>query len=141
MVTLLINLDPARSAIFLEQKIKEFQEHLLNIYECRLPVIVGTHRLCIGAGMDLICGTDIRYSTKDWYNVSYLAYSQSEKLNLDWPQIWVFLPSSPNLLVTIQLSVNLPSRGETSQLKKLFKLDLFQRYSKHERSCRRECCK
>ena len=33
--------------------------------ECRVPVIVGVHGACIGAGLDLLSFTDIRHCTKD----------------------------------------------------------------------------
>ncbi len=35
--------------------------------ECKVPVLVGIHNLCVGAGVDLITMADIRYSTADWY--------------------------------------------------------------------------
>jgi len=59
------NLDPSRFSVKIYTKIKELQKSIISVYECRVPVIVGVHNLCIGGGIDLIGATDIRYCTKD----------------------------------------------------------------------------
>jgi enoyl-CoA hydratase/carnithine racemase len=61
-------IDQSRFAIELYNKVKELQEPFMCIYECRVPVIVGVHGLCIGGGIDLICTADIRFCSKDAYS-------------------------------------------------------------------------
>lgn len=64
-------IDHSRFAIEIYKKVQELQEPFMCIYECRVPVIVGVHGLCIGGGIDLICTTDIRFCTKDAYSFAY----------------------------------------------------------------------
>jgi enoyl-CoA hydratase/carnithine racemase len=57
--------DPSRSAIKIYQVIRDLQQAFLDVYNCRVPVVVGINGLCIGGGIDLVCMADIRYCTKD----------------------------------------------------------------------------
>lgn len=41
------------------------QRVFLNVYDCRVPVLVGIHGKCIGGGVDLVSMCDIRYCTAD----------------------------------------------------------------------------
>ena len=59
--------DAARKAVRVYEMVKVLQRPFVSIYECRVPVVVGAHNMCIGAGMDLLSPTDIRYCTKDAY--------------------------------------------------------------------------
>jgi len=60
-------------------KIKELQLPFVKVYECKVPVVVGVHNLCIGGGIDLISAADIRYCTKDAYACSKLVNFQLRK--------------------------------------------------------------
>lgn len=42
-----------------------FQKCINAVEECRKPVIAAIHGACVGAGLDLVCACDIRYSTQD----------------------------------------------------------------------------
>lgn len=39
------------------------QAQMMAIMDCRIPVLVGIHGLCIGGGIDLSSLCDIRYCT------------------------------------------------------------------------------
>jgi len=45
--------------------ILEFQEAINVLEQCRKPVIAAVHRHCIGGGVDLLSGCDIRMATRD----------------------------------------------------------------------------
>lgn len=45
--------------------ILKLQAIFWKIYECKVPVIIGVHGLCVGGGIDLISMCDIRYCTAD----------------------------------------------------------------------------
>jgi len=38
---------------------------MYSIGKCRIPVICGIHKSCIGGAIDLLSHTDIRYCTED----------------------------------------------------------------------------
>ena len=48
--------------------VKEVQAAILSVYECRVPVIVGVHNMCVGGGIDLSSAADIRYCSSDAYH-------------------------------------------------------------------------
>ena len=52
--------------------VKDMQNSFVDVYKCRVPVIVGIHSHCVGGGVDLSCTGDIRYCTKDAYLWTYL---------------------------------------------------------------------
>lgn len=45
--------------------IKDLQSTFLEVFNCRVPVLVGIHNKCIGGGVDLASMCDIRYCTVD----------------------------------------------------------------------------
>jgi enoyl-CoA hydratase len=49
----------------LRQTIRQGQESLSAVAQCRKPVIAAVHGHCIGAGVDLLCACDIRLATRD----------------------------------------------------------------------------
>ena len=55
----------ARSREKLRATILDVQDCLTAIERCRKPVLAAIHGACVGAGVDLICCTDIRYATAD----------------------------------------------------------------------------
>ncbi|XP_068159606.1 delta(3,5)-Delta(2,4)-dienoyl-CoA isomerase, mitochondrial [Drosophila tropicalis] len=57
--------DYARKGVIVERLIKLYQDSISSLERCPKPVIAAVHRGCIGAGVDLITATDIRYSTQD----------------------------------------------------------------------------
>lgn len=65
---------------------------LLDIYECRLPVIGAIHKMCIGAGMDFICGFDFKICTRDWYSFVNQVCSAFAKFN--WASQQISVPYS-----------------------------------------------
>lgn len=66
--------DVARKAFQLKTIISKFQECFTEVEKCRKPVICAISGPCVGAGVDLICGTDIRYATQDaWFQVKEVA--------------------------------------------------------------------
>lgn len=58
-------LDQARKSILIYKLIKEWQQSLSSLIKLRVPVLIGVHNFCIGGGVDLISGADIRYCTED----------------------------------------------------------------------------
>jgi len=48
-----------------QHKIRELQQGLGKIEQCRKPVIAAVHSHCIGGGVDLISACDIRLATRD----------------------------------------------------------------------------
>lgn len=61
------DLEPARKAEQLRLLIKRLQSNLTAIEACRKPVLAAIHSGCLGGGVDMICCTDMRYSTEDAY--------------------------------------------------------------------------
>ncbi|GLV45570.1 Enoyl-CoA hydratase 1 [Carabus blaptoides fortunei] len=62
--------DIARKAKIMHILIGKYQASLTAIEKCNKPVIVGVHGPCVGAGVDIITATDIRYCTSDaWFQV------------------------------------------------------------------------
>lgn len=59
------NLDQARKSVLVYNLIKDWQQSLSSLIKLRVPVLVGAHNYCIGGGVDLISGADIRYCTED----------------------------------------------------------------------------
>ncbi|MCP5463495.1 MAG: enoyl-CoA hydratase/isomerase family protein [Deltaproteobacteria bacterium] len=59
--------DPARKSLNLEKKIKELQTWLGKPATITKPVIAGIQGACVGAGLDLVCGCDLRVVTKEAY--------------------------------------------------------------------------
>ncbi len=55
----------ARQSIKLLEVIHKMQRQFLSIIECKVPVLMGIHNVCVGGGIDLICMADIRYCTQD----------------------------------------------------------------------------
>jgi len=52
--------DVARKYLAARRKILEMQYALTMVEECTVPVVASIHGVCIGAGIDLACCTDIR---------------------------------------------------------------------------------
>ncbi|XP_077283651.1 delta(3,5)-Delta(2,4)-dienoyl-CoA isomerase, mitochondrial-like isoform X2 [Arctopsyche grandis] len=62
--------DVARKVRLLNRVIKNAQDSITSIEACVKPVICAIQNACIGAGIDLITATDIRYCSKDaWFQV------------------------------------------------------------------------
>ena len=60
------DIDIARRGIIGQYNIiKDMQQCFTNVEECPIPVISIIHGICYGAGIDLVCCTDIRYCTND----------------------------------------------------------------------------
>jgi enoyl-CoA hydratase/carnithine racemase len=59
------DMDIARSGIAFRPKIQEMQSCFTSLEECPVPILAVIHGACVGAGLDLICCTDIRLSSKD----------------------------------------------------------------------------
>ncbi|BFG02659.1 delta(3-5)-Delta(2-4)-dienoyl-CoA isomerase mitochondrial [Drosophila madeirensis] len=57
--------DCARKGHILERVIKLYQDSISALEQCPKPVITAVHQACIGAGVDLITASDIRYCTQD----------------------------------------------------------------------------
>ena len=55
----------ARSREKLRATILDVQDCLTAIERCRKPVLAAIHGACVGAGVDLICCTDVRYAATD----------------------------------------------------------------------------
>uniref|UniRef100_A0A0K0FNE3 Delta(3,5)-Delta(2,4)-dienoyl-CoA isomerase, mitochondrial n=1 Tax=Strongyloides venezuelensis TaxID=75913 RepID=A0A0K0FNE3_STRVS len=58
-------LDSARKARILMDTLKGFQDCYSILEKCSRPIISTIHSHCIGAGVNMICSTDIRYASKD----------------------------------------------------------------------------
>lgn len=57
--------EPGRGAFALRRLILELQASLSSLETCRVPVIVATHGVCLGGGIDLISAADIRIASRD----------------------------------------------------------------------------
>ncbi|CAG2181893.1 unnamed protein product, partial [Oppiella nova] len=57
--------DVATKAKFLRNMIILLQNSFNSIVKCSKPVIASVHGGCVGAGLDLIAATDIRYASND----------------------------------------------------------------------------
>lgn len=57
--------DVARKGIYLERLIRLYQDSMSSMENCPKPIISAIHSACIGAGIDMITATDIRYCTED----------------------------------------------------------------------------
>uniref|UniRef100_A0A5S6QWI9 Delta(3,5)-Delta(2,4)-dienoyl-CoA isomerase, mitochondrial n=1 Tax=Trichuris muris TaxID=70415 RepID=A0A5S6QWI9_TRIMR len=60
-------LDTGRKAFRLRSLIEKFQEAFTCIEKCPKPVVCSVHGACIGAGVDMLCATDVRYCSTDAY--------------------------------------------------------------------------
>jgi len=62
--------DVARKCTIMYNKIRKLQKQFSTLEQCPKPIIGAVHSACIGGGVDLICGTDIRMCTEDaWFQV------------------------------------------------------------------------
>lgn len=57
--------EPGRYREWLRRKIQYLQKPIDQLERLRVPVIAATQGACIGAGLDLLCGTDLRLCTAD----------------------------------------------------------------------------
>ena len=57
--------DFARKALEIRNLINDVQDCVLAVGKCQKPVIAAIHGKCLGAGIDLISFTDVRYCSKD----------------------------------------------------------------------------
>eukprot|EP00088_Acartia_fossae_P012836 TRINITY_DN1663_c0_g2_i1.p1 TRINITY_DN1663_c0_g2~~TRINITY_DN1663_c0_g2_i1.p1 ORF type:complete len:305 (+),score=85.28 TRINITY_DN1663_c0_g2_i1:45-959(+) len=62
--------DIARKCTMIYHKIRRLQKQFSTLEKCPKPIIGAIHSACIGGGVDLICGTDIRVCSADaWFQV------------------------------------------------------------------------
>lgn len=62
--------DVARTAYAMYNKLLDIQDIVTAMEKCPQPVIFCMHSVCIGGVIDLACGADIRYCSKDaWFCV------------------------------------------------------------------------
>ncbi|XP_045115022.1 delta(3,5)-Delta(2,4)-dienoyl-CoA isomerase, mitochondrial-like [Portunus trituberculatus] len=62
--------DVARRGRVIHKAIREFQTSFSALERCPKPVIAAVHSACVGGGVDLVCGADIRYCSSDaWFQV------------------------------------------------------------------------
>jgi len=62
--------DVARKCKQFYAEITTYQKSFTSLEKCLKPVIAAVHSACIGAGVDLICGADIRYCSADaWFQI------------------------------------------------------------------------
>ena len=59
--------DSAHKSLQILEKVRQLQDSFTAVEKCRKPVISVVHGGCIGGGVDLICGTDIRLMSADAY--------------------------------------------------------------------------
>jgi len=57
--------DRATQSLKLYRTIKEYQDIVSSIHNCKKPVIAAIHNLCLGAGVDMVTACDIRLCTCD----------------------------------------------------------------------------
>lgn len=57
--------DVARKGRHLEQIIRFYQDSMTSLEKCPKPVVAAVHSACIGAGIDMITASDIRYCSID----------------------------------------------------------------------------
>jgi len=55
----------ARQRDKIRKFVKEIQQNITSIEDCRKPVIAAVHGACVGGGLNIISACDIRYSTDD----------------------------------------------------------------------------
>uniref|UniRef100_A0A2P2HX63 Delta(3,5)-Delta(2,4)-dienoyl-CoA isomerase, mitochondrial n=1 Tax=Hirondellea gigas TaxID=1518452 RepID=A0A2P2HX63_9CRUS len=62
--------DIARKCFKLKKIIQTYQESFTQLEKCPKPIICAINGPCVGAGVDLISATDVRYCTADaWFQV------------------------------------------------------------------------
>jgi enoyl-CoA hydratase len=49
----------------LRRVILDLQDTLTSLERCRKPVLAAIHGACVGGGVDLVCGADMRYAAAD----------------------------------------------------------------------------
>lgn len=59
--------DSAHKSLDLLKKVKKLQAGFTAVEKCKKPVIAAIHGACIGGGVDLICGADIRLMSSECY--------------------------------------------------------------------------
>ncbi|XP_032683484.1 delta(3,5)-Delta(2,4)-dienoyl-CoA isomerase, mitochondrial isoform X2 [Odontomachus brunneus] len=59
--------DIARKCKYMKNQIRDYQDTFNAIEKCPKPVIAAVHGACIGAGVDMVSATDIRYCSSDAY--------------------------------------------------------------------------
>jgi len=59
--------DSAHKSLNLLGTVKKLQDQFTAVEKCRKPVIAAIHGACIGGGVDLICGADIRLMSSECY--------------------------------------------------------------------------
>ena len=59
--------DSAHKSLSLLRTLKKFQDSFTAVEKCTKPVIAAVHGACIGGGVDLICGADIRLMSSECY--------------------------------------------------------------------------
>lgn len=59
------SLDQARKSLAFYNTVKQFQQSCSSLVKLRVPVLIGIHNHCVGGGINLITGGDIRYCTED----------------------------------------------------------------------------
>ena len=57
--------DVARTGMSFVPKLREMQACFTAVEECPVPVVAAIHGVCIGAGVDLVCGADVRLCHAD----------------------------------------------------------------------------
>lgn len=63
------NKDEARKCEEVRRLVLEFQQIFTTIERCRKPVLAAIHSGCFGAGLDMVCACDMRYTTEDAFFV------------------------------------------------------------------------
>lgn len=64
------DLDIARRCKYLYKLVREYQDNFSTLEKCPKPIIAAVHSACVGGGVDMICGADIRYCTQDaWFQI------------------------------------------------------------------------
>lgn len=62
--------DVARRGRVIHKAIRSFQNSFSALERCPKPVVAAVHNACVGGGVDLICGADIRYCSSDaWFQI------------------------------------------------------------------------
>jgi enoyl-CoA hydratase len=56
---------PAMRAMELRQVIRQWQEAVTSIANCRVPVIAAVHGLCLGGGVDVTSACDMRFASAE----------------------------------------------------------------------------
>ncbi|ORX40140.1 ClpP/crotonase-like domain-containing protein [Kockovaella imperatae] len=57
--------DPGRQALVLLDHLRDFQDAISSLAECRAPVIAALHGICFGLGLDIASACDIRLAAEN----------------------------------------------------------------------------